>query len=138
MEKTFNLDNLDLREFWGINNKNFRFLENIFSSLNLLERSSKLVISGEEKEINDLHCTFKYKPKNDETDVIAIGLPVVSFGTLGEAKEAVKSLISETKKDYIIQTIKIPNNSISVIGRYTPASTAKEGTYIVFGKQIIH
>ena len=53
MEKTFNLDNIDLREFWGINNKNFRFLENIFSSLNLLERSSKLVISGEEKEIND-------------------------------------------------------------------------------------
>jgi phosphate starvation-inducible PhoH-like protein len=58
MEKTFNLDNLDLREFWGINNKNFRFLENIFSSLNLLERSSKLVISGEEKEINDFEKFF--------------------------------------------------------------------------------
>ena len=58
MEKTFNLDNIDLREFWGINNKNFRFLENIFSSLNLLERSSKLVISGEEKEINDFEKFF--------------------------------------------------------------------------------
>lgn len=80
----------------------------------------------------------KYKPKNDETDVIAIGLPIVSFSTLGEAKEAMKSLISETKKDYIIQTIKIPNNSISVIGRYTPASTAKEGTYIVFGIDFKH
>lgn len=58
MEKTFNLDNIDLREFWGINNKNFRFLENIFSSLNLLERSSKLVINGEEKEINDFEKFF--------------------------------------------------------------------------------
>lgn len=58
MEKTFNLDNLDLREFWGINNKNFRFLENIFSSLNLLERSGKLAVSGEEKEISDFENFF--------------------------------------------------------------------------------
>lgn len=58
MEKTFNLDNIDLREFWGINNKNFRFLENIFSSLNLLERSGKLAVSGEEKEISDFENFF--------------------------------------------------------------------------------
>lgn len=58
MEKTFNLDNIDLREFWGINNKNFRFLENIFSSLNLLERSGKLAVSGEEKEISDFEKFF--------------------------------------------------------------------------------
>ena len=26
MELSFNLENIDLREFWGVNNKNFKFL----------------------------------------------------------------------------------------------------------------
>ena len=37
MEQTFDLENIDLREFWGVNNKNFKFLETIFPTLNLIE-----------------------------------------------------------------------------------------------------
>ena len=75
----------------------------------------------------------KANPKNDETDVLAIKQPITSFTTLGEAKEAVKDLTSETKKDFIIQSIKIPDDSIKIICKYNASKNAKEGTYIVFG-----
>ena len=58
MELKFNLENIDLREFWGINNKYFRFLETIFPQLKLTERFEQLIVSGEEKEVNDFKTFF--------------------------------------------------------------------------------
>ncbi len=58
MELNFNLENIDLREFWGINNKNFRFIETIFPNLELTERSEKLLVSGEEKDLHDFETFF--------------------------------------------------------------------------------
>ena len=58
MEQTFDLENIDLREFWGVNNKNFKFLETIFPTLNLIERAGKLAIQGEEKDIKDFTKFF--------------------------------------------------------------------------------
>lgn len=58
MELRFNLENIDLREFWGINNKYFRFLETIFPQLKLTERFEQLIVSGEEKEVNDFKTFF--------------------------------------------------------------------------------
>lgn len=58
MEQTFDLENIDLREFWGVNNKNFKFLETIFPTLNLIERAGKLAIQGEEKDIKDFNKFF--------------------------------------------------------------------------------
>ena len=58
MELSFNLENIDLREFWGINNKYFRFLETIFPQLELTERFDKLIVNGEEKELNDFKTFF--------------------------------------------------------------------------------
>ncbi len=58
MELKFNLENIDLREFWGINNKYFRFLETIFPHIELTERFEQLIVSGEEKEINDFKTFF--------------------------------------------------------------------------------
>ena len=75
----------------------------------------------------------KTSQKNDENDIISIGSPVVYFNTLGEAKEAVKDLTSETKKDYIIQSIKIPDDSIKIISKYKASKNAKIGTYVLFG-----
>ena len=59
MELSFNLENIDLREFWGINNKNFRFIETIFPHLELTERSERLLVSGEEKDLQDFETFFK-------------------------------------------------------------------------------
>ena len=59
MELSFNLENIDLREFWGINNKNFRFIETIFPQLELTERSERLLVSGEEKDLQDFETFFK-------------------------------------------------------------------------------
>lgn len=59
MELSFNLENIDLREFWGINNKTFRFLETIFPHLELTERSERLLVSGEEKDLQDFETFFK-------------------------------------------------------------------------------
>jgi phosphate starvation-inducible PhoH-like protein len=58
MELSFNLENIDLREFWGINNRYFRFLETIFPHLSLTERFDKLIVSGEEKDLNDFKTFF--------------------------------------------------------------------------------
>ncbi len=58
MELKFNLENIDLREFWGINNKYFRFLETIFPHIELTERFEQLIVNGEEKEINDFKTFF--------------------------------------------------------------------------------
>ncbi len=58
MELKFNLENIDLREFWGINNKYFRFLETIFPQLELTERFDKLIVNGEEKDLNDFKTFF--------------------------------------------------------------------------------
>ncbi len=58
MELKFNLENIDLREFWGINNKYFRFLETIFPHIELTERFEQLIVSGEEKELNDFKTFF--------------------------------------------------------------------------------
>lgn len=58
MELSFNLENIDLREFWGINNRYFRFLETIFPHLSLTERFNKLIVSGEEKDLNDFKTFF--------------------------------------------------------------------------------
>lgn len=58
MELSFNLENIDLREFWGINNKYFRFLETIFPQLELTERFDKLIVNGEEKDLNDFKTFF--------------------------------------------------------------------------------
>ena len=59
MELSLNLENIDLREFCGINNKNFRFIETIFPHLELTERSERLLISGEEKDLQDFETFFK-------------------------------------------------------------------------------
>ncbi len=58
MELKFNLENIDLREFWGINNKYFRFLETIFPHIELTERFEQLIVNGEEKELNDFKTFF--------------------------------------------------------------------------------
>ena len=58
MELKFNLENIDLREFWGINNKYFRFLETIFPHIELTERFEQLIVSGEEKDLNDFKTFF--------------------------------------------------------------------------------
>ena len=58
MELSFNLENIDLREFWGINNKYFRFLETIFPHIELTERFEQLIVNGEEKELNDFKTFF--------------------------------------------------------------------------------
>lgn len=59
MEVSFNLENIDLREFWGINNKYFHFLETIFPHLELTQRFEKLIVKGEEKDLNDFKTFFE-------------------------------------------------------------------------------
>ena len=47
-----------------------------------------------------------------------------------------RDLIYETEKNYVIQSIKIPSNSIETFGVFTPSVSAKIGTYIAFGVEL--
>ena len=66
-------------------------------------------------------------------DIISIGPQITTFTTLAAATEAVKELTCATKKNYIVQTIKVPDFPTEVLSIYTPSCQAKIGTYIAFG-----
>ena len=50
VEKTINLDKIDLVEFLGVENKNFIYLESIFPNSKILSRGNKIVIKGNNSE----------------------------------------------------------------------------------------
>ena len=51
-EKIINLENVDLLEFYGINNCKFNKIESSFSKIKIVARGNELKITGEEQEIN--------------------------------------------------------------------------------------
>jgi phosphate starvation-inducible protein PhoH and related proteins len=51
-EKIFNLENVDLLEFYGVNNYKFNKIEKSFSKLKIVARGNEIKITGEESEIN--------------------------------------------------------------------------------------
>ena len=81
-------------------------------------------------------AVLKKTKKSPEPEIIAIGTPIVSCATLKEANQAMRDLIYETQKDYIIQSIKVPTNSVETYGIFVPSSSAKLGTYIAFGVEL--
>lgn len=92
-----------------------------------LKKKSKKVIKtdkeGVEKEVVELTA-----------EVIALGSVVDTASKKGEAEAKMKEWITETKRDYIVNVVKVTDhNPVASFGVYTPSTSAKEGTYIAFG-----
>lgn len=76
-----------------------------------------------------------------EKEVIETSAELLELGTVvdtaskkGEAEDKMKAWITETKRDYVINVVKVTDhNPIASYGLYTPSTSAKEGTYIAIG-----
>lgn len=74
----------------------------------------------------------KYK-KNKEPIITGLGKVVIEQDTLKEAKETAALLVTETKKNYVIKSVKTAEDSIEAYCLYSPSKQAKQGTIVFFG-----
>lgn len=58
IEKKIDLQDLDLLSFWGVNNRNFKFIEVLFPALVLNERGHSLTVRGEEGDLEEFDSFF--------------------------------------------------------------------------------
>jgi hypothetical protein len=80
-----------------------------------------------EKEVNEVTA-----------ELVALGTVVDTASKKGEAEAKMKEWISETKRDFIINVVKVTDhNPVVSYGIYTPSTSAKEGTYIAFGVEVL-
>ncbi|MFA7082811.1 MAG: PhoH family protein, partial [Bacteroidales bacterium] len=57
-EKTFDLDDISLVDFFGINEKNLNFLSILFPNIELIQRGNKLKVIGKEKYIEEFEEVY--------------------------------------------------------------------------------
>lgn len=57
-DKTFDLDNISLVDFFGTNEKNLNFLSILFPNVDLIQRGNKLKVVGKEKHIEEFEEVF--------------------------------------------------------------------------------
>lgn len=95
----------------------------------LKKKSKKVMVAdaeGVEKEVTKITA-----------EVVGLGVVVDTASKKGEAEAKMKEWITETKRDYIINVVKVTDhNPIASYGIYTPSTSAKEGTYIAFGVEV--
>ena len=90
------------------------------------KKVTKVDKEGEEKEVNEMSA-----------ELVALGTVVDTASKKGEAEAKMKEWITETKRNYIINVVKVTDhNPIASYGVYTPSTSAKEGTYIAFGVEL--
>ena len=63
------------------------------------------------------------------------GPAIASLDTKGDAIDAMKDAIAETKQSYVIinNKVEITGQDVEAFGIYTPSASTKLGTYIAFG-----
>lgn len=86
-----------------------------------------------DKRVTIYEADLDYTDTTKEPEIISLGKPIASFNTYAKASKAIRTIIKQTKKNYIIQTEKVPINPILGYGVYTPSKNAQEGTFVVFG-----
>ena len=72
-----------------------------------------------------------------KAELLELGTVVDTASKKGEAEDKMKQWITETKRDYIVNVVKVTDhNPIAAFGIYTPSTSSKEGTYIAFGVEL--
>lgn len=90
------------------------------------KKVTKIDKDGNEKEVNEVTA-----------EVVSLGAVVDTASKKGEAEDKMKEWITETKRNYIVNVVKVTDhNPIASFGIYTPSSSAKEGTFIAFGVEV--
>lgn len=70
-------------------------------------------------------------------ELVALGSVVDTASKKGEAEAKMKEWITETKRNYVVNVVKVTDhNPVASYGIYTPSTSAKEGTYIAFGVEV--
>jgi len=96
-----------------------------------LETKTKTVTTQDE-EGNDVTSTEM------TATVKSLGAVVANASKKSEAEALLKDYITSTKRDYIINVVKLTDhNPIAAYGVYTPSSSTKEGTYLAFGVELV-
>ena len=125
-EKSFDLSQIDQREFFGVNEKNLNFIDTIFEDISVTVRANTLKIKGEEEAIQRFEVFFKrlkdiYKripeitPQiimsayNDEKIEKAEDAEVLLYGAKGQSIKArtknQKKMVEEIEKKDMIFAI---------------------------------
>jgi hypothetical protein len=101
--------------------------------IKIIKSSNTKGIKKYEKRVTIYEAVLDTTDATKEPEIISVGSPIASFNTYEKAAKAIRTIAKQTKKDYIIQTEKVPVNPILGYGVYTPSKNAQEGTFIVFG-----
>ncbi|MGP1514833.1 MAG: PhoH family protein [Bacteroidales bacterium] len=89
VEKNINLNDIDQREFFGVNEKNLSFIETLFENLTVSVRSNVMKVKGEEIEVEKFLSFFvRLKSIYKKTPIISGELIMAAFNDEKIEKES--------------------------------------------------
>ena len=103
----------------------------------LKTKTKKVVKTVKAKDEDGVEIEIEKEVNEVEASVVSLGTVVDTASKKGEAEAKMKEWITETKRSYVINVVKVTDhNPIAAYGVYTPSTSAKEGTFIAFGVEV--